>query len=237
MKNNDIKADYSLHDQAYRNRRSNGNAGWDIKEVTEQSIGEMEALLEQISLPQQARVLDLGCGAGNLSFWLEQRGYRVFGVDVSLMAIEWAKEEAALRGSSVCFAVADATSSLPCPDGSFDLVMDNHCFHCIIGVDREKYLYHTHMALKPGGYYILSTMCGDKDCLPALDGFDPDSRCLVVNGIALRYIGEAEGIMQEIRKAGFSLIKSEVRRGEAETADLFVVAQRIKHDQLQNSLP
>jgi len=67
-------------------------------------------------LPPPGRAtLDVGCGEGRVGAELEQRGYRVVGVDSSPQMVELARE----RHEAV---VADATA-LPFEDGSFDLAL------------------------------------------------------------------------------------------------------------------
>ena len=43
------------------------------------------------------------------------------------------------------------------------------------------------------------------------EGFDPETRCQLYNGIAYRYIGVADDIVNEIRNAGFSVLQWEVK--------------------------
>jgi len=51
--------------------------------------------------------LDLCCGAGPLSFWLEEQGARVTGMDIAPYMIALAKEEASRRNSTVEFFETD----------------------------------------------------------------------------------------------------------------------------------
>jgi hypothetical protein len=77
-------------------------------------------------------------------------------------------------------------------------------------------------------------MCGDirnpEDIriVCAEDGFDPTTRCVVKCGIARRYIGLAEDIVDEIRQAGFHVLHWDVRSGEVtQTTDyVAVLAQK-----------
>lgn len=217
---------YLLHNKAYRKRKDDGYPGWDSVEVIEQSIREMEAMMNKIALPKHAKVLDMGCGAGNLSFWLESMGFEVFGTDVASEAIQWAVAEASKRGSRVRFSVNDATKSLPFPENSFKLVMDNHSLHCIIGKDRRNYLQNVFRLLKPGGYYLVSTMCYERTDSDILLGFDSESRCLLREGVALRYLGTAQSIQVEIASAGFSILHSKAKYDEEDNGELLVTAQK-----------
>ena len=52
----------------------------------------------------------------------------------------------------------------------------------------------------------MGTMCGD---LP--EGFDPETRCQIVSGVACRYIGLPEDILDEVRAADLDILHWEVR--------------------------
>ncbi len=226
MNKTTLRTDYTLHDQAYLNRKRSGHVGWDSADIIENSIRQMNSLLGMLDLPKRATVLDVGCGAGNLSFWLESKGFEVFGTDVSPSAIEWAKEEAEKRGTTVSFTVSDATESLPYPSECFDIVLDNHCLHCIIGVDRDKYLCNVFNVLKPGGVYIVSTMCRDPKYSVDIKGFDPESSTIIQDGISLRYLGSAESIIGELHAVGYGILHHHIYSDETGSDELVVIAKR-----------
>lgn len=66
-------------------------------------------ILRAAGVPQQASVLDVGCGTGDLAVKLALRGHRVTGVDLSTVAVEKANERSAEAGTSeqTAFRVAD----------------------------------------------------------------------------------------------------------------------------------
>ncbi|MDZ4121177.1 MAG: class I SAM-dependent methyltransferase, partial [Candidatus Cloacimonadaceae bacterium] len=202
--------------------------GWDDADVIEQSIKDLDSMLALLKIRADGKVLDLGCGAGNLSFWLEEKGLQVSGCDISETAIEWAKEAAQDRGSSVAFRVEDATRALTYASDSFDLVVDNHCLHCIIGDDREQYLKEVERILKPGAFYLLSTMCSDSLHPIGIEGFDGQSRCIIKRGIAIRYIGMPQHIIMEFNRRGLDIIHQETRGCDSDSKDLFVIAMANK---------
>ena len=51
----------------------------------------LKSLIEY--LPTDAKILDLGCGRGRNSFFLDQYGYKVLGLDISETAIQQAKDK------------------------------------------------------------------------------------------------------------------------------------------------
>lgn len=74
-------------------------------------------------LPQNARVAEVGCGAGRLSAKLAQRAKALVVLDLSLRAVLLARERARrVRGAQVAAAVADA-EALPLAPGALDVVV------------------------------------------------------------------------------------------------------------------
>ncbi|MDD3103769.1 MAG: class I SAM-dependent methyltransferase [Candidatus Cloacimonetes bacterium] len=218
-------ADYAVHDVAYQRKRAAGFAGWsDADELAEQ-IKLLDGLFSHSAIPVAGRALDLGCGAGNISFWLESRGYSVTGIDVSRVAIDWAIEQGRLSDSIVNFAVANAAQDNLDFEDKFDLVLDNYCLHCIIGRDRDRYLSNIFHNLLPGGIYICNTMCAELRDPDELSFFDAKSRTYMRNGIALRYIGRHEDIINEIKAVGFEILQMELFTDEIQDS-MSIIAQR-----------
>lgn len=87
---------------------------------------EMEAgateFLSRLTVPAGAKVLDIGCGAGQTAIPLAKRGAQVTGVDIASNLILAARSRAAEAGVDVQFDEGDA-EDLPYPSNSFDLVL------------------------------------------------------------------------------------------------------------------
>jgi cyclopropane fatty-acyl-phospholipid synthase-like methyltransferase len=206
-----FRTDYFAHDAEYRKRRERGYPGWDgdVKSLQE-SRTNIEEFLSDSDLPPNATVLEFGCGAGDLLLPWAVKGHPVFGIDISPYAIEWTRTKARDSGLHVNLFVADITQELHLPIPPVDLIIDGHCLHCIIGPDRPMFFSNARNHLKPGGLLHINTMCGNPRSDPCLKHYDPAHRCIVINGIAIRYFGRSEDILKEITTAGFKIEKHKV---------------------------
>lgn len=220
------KTDYPGHDLIYRRRKAEGKQGWDEGDQWPSWKAEIEGLMADASFPKSGSVLELGCGAGDVALLFADRGYSVSGIDIAPTAIEWASEKAKNRGLKAEFVVGEVTDLGRWGDGTFDIVIDGHCLHCIIADDRPKVLSETHRVLKPGGLFYVNTMCGEPDDPEVAKDFDPESRCVVVGGVARRYLGRPEDILGEVKASGFRIERHEVHAGKGQQGDLIVFARK-----------
>lgn len=100
------------------------------------------------------KVLEVGCGQGDFTFFLHDKGADITGSDFSGFAVEKAIERNKVRKSAADFVVADA-HSLPFENNVFDLVFSCECLEHVH--DPQKALNELYRVLKPGGKVILTT--------------------------------------------------------------------------------
>jgi len=127
------KEGHDDYDEMYLDRAGDGNPPWEIG-------GPQPALVALIARePIGARVLDLGCGTGELALYLAARGHSVTGLDGSAVAITKARQKAAERGLTATFRVADATQ-LESIGETFDTLCDSGLLHNLDAAERGRYL-------------------------------------------------------------------------------------------------
>lgn len=209
-----MKTHYVGHDQVYQAFKKEGLAGWD---KTEEAYAERFAWMERIfsagNIPTTGKLLELGCGAGNMGVWLAEKGYEVSGVDIAPTAIQWANERAKTARSSAQFLIGSVLDLKDFADSSFDLVIDSKCFHCIIGDDRKVFLKEAARVLKNGGYLLIDSMSTPVKS-DQIKGYDPASGNTTVNGIVTRHFATPENLKKEVSEAGFVIVNSFVEIDE-----------------------
>ena len=201
-------SDYAGHDGVYCRRKEAGAVGWFLDDATYETkwLPPIDEALSQDHVPHEGCLLELGCGAGNLTVWLAKQGCQVSGIDVSLTAISWARERASEEGIEADFRTGSVVDLYEYRAETFDVVLDGYCLHCIIGADRASCLSSVYRVLRPGGWFVVLTGCKSAQT-EALEGYDPVS--CVVSGEhvpAPRYFAPPESIIQEVSRAGFEVV-------------------------------
>jgi SAM-dependent methyltransferase len=77
---------------------------------------------DRVNIPPGSRLLDVGCGAGQLTIPAARRGIQVTGLDLAANLVQQARTKAADEGLKIQVDEGDA-EELPYPDASFDVVM------------------------------------------------------------------------------------------------------------------
>jgi SAM-dependent methyltransferase len=77
---------------------------------------------ERLSIPAGTRLLDVACGAGQLTLPAARKGIKVTGLDLAANLVRQARVKAAAEGLRISIDEGDA-EHLPYPDDSFDVVM------------------------------------------------------------------------------------------------------------------
>lgn len=100
--------------------------GWKIKEIPP----ELKEAVDTGWFPPGASVLDIGCGSGEISAWLAEKGFRVTGIDYSESAIKRAKLEHGEITGKLEFKTVDICNKYS-DISKFNVLFDRGCFHAI----------------------------------------------------------------------------------------------------------
>lgn len=124
-------------------------------------IGRPQAAFVAAAPRITGRVLDAGCGTGDLALWLASRGLAVTGIDYLEAPLEAARRKGAERGLSVNFLRIDATAVASIPE-RFDAVTDCGLFHSFDDASRVAYVDALRALLEPGARVFILCMSTDE---------------------------------------------------------------------------
>jgi len=121
-------------------------------------------------------VLDVGCGVGAQTFWLNDNGFNVNAIDVSPTAIRRMMERPAPNHEAVgrrVMVVADVTRGLvDMPSNSHDAAIDVCCLqHIVNPAELSRAMSGIRSALKPGGW-LFSVLATDRHAQIAFGGME-----------------------------------------------------------------
>lgn len=119
-------------------------------------------LADQAELGSAHRVLEIGCGTGNLALLVKRTHPRleVTGLDPDPKALARAGRKARRSGLDLRLDRGFA-DQLPYPDASFDRVLSSLMFHHLDAGQRAASLREVRRVLRPGGSLHLMDMSGD----------------------------------------------------------------------------
>lgn len=152
------------------------------KRDNEEAKAFIDALLDRLSVPDGARILDLACGRGRHAAYFADKGFQVTGLDISTRSIEEAKSR--YQAPNLEFYIHDMRDYFRI--NYFDFIFN---FFTSFGYfdnpnDNRSVIRAMYAGLKPGGRVMIDFMNTEK----------------VVNDLVEREKTEAEGITFDIRR-------------------------------------
>ena len=148
-------------------------------------------------------ILDVGCGTGSLALRLAPHAAHIHGLDLSSEMVRIARERASdQHAENVTFHVGPLDESFAAlQDGSLDGICAFSLLHLI--EDRAAALERIYRLLKPGGFFVSSTVCLGDAWLP----YGPLLWAMRVFGKAPRLEHFSRGTLEaDLRRAGFTYL-------------------------------
>ena len=129
-----------------------------------------DPLIELMSLRSSQRVLDVGCGSGQLAVAIAPRVAEVMGVDLTPAMLAEAQAHAQAAGVvNVRWQVADSVALLV-KDANFDVVVSRSMFHH--AADPSAPFTERRRVGAPGGRIFVSDLAPDPPKSPAADAIE-----------------------------------------------------------------
>ena len=120
----------------------------DFKEA-EEFITQLTTVLK---LPENSKIIDLACGRGRHSIYLNKMGFDVLGLDLSRQSIEYDRQ---FENDSLHFQVHDMRQPIMSPDVDAVFNLFTSFGYFITESDDQKVFHSVHEVLKKDGYFVL----------------------------------------------------------------------------------
>jgi len=196
----------------YRARRDTGKTGWASDQSYQRKTTAFDGLIERYGIVPGARVLELGCGAGNTTVYMAERGFHAHGIDIVPEAIAWAEQKAEELRATADFRLESVTDLASFADGTFDLVFDGDCLWMVIGEDRAKCFANVFRTLKPGGIlyaqaHLADPQFTDRWELGPSSWFDPVTRVTTAADMPMYQFCVETEFHHELERAGLDILR------------------------------
>jgi len=112
----------------------------------------LDTICERLRVKRGEKILDAGCGTGNLAMKIQERGGVVTGVDFCREALMICQR----KNPHIKTVLTDLTKPLPFPDNYFDKVASNNVLYTIAKEKQIDVLRELNRVLKPGGVLVIS---------------------------------------------------------------------------------
>ena len=193
-----------LHGTKHFGYYNRGDSRWQFQKAMRQME---EQLANAIALPEGSKILDAGCGVGDVASYLaSHKGYQVDGIDILDFNIEEAKKRIETRGlGDLVHVQLMSYQELKFPAKSFDATYTMETF--VHSDSPDKALEGFYKVLKPGAKLVMFEYARDEDSKMskrAQDSFRYINKYAAMPGFQQFTHGSLEKL---IKQAGFENIQ------------------------------
>lgn len=111
-------------------------------------------ICDELEIKKGEKILEAGCGTGNLALEIKKRGGDVVGLDNCREALDIYKK----KDPNAEVVLADLTQKLPFPDNYFDKITSNNTLYTILRKKQLAIVKEFYRVLKPGGMVVVSNL-------------------------------------------------------------------------------
>jgi len=112
----------------------------------------LETICQELKIKKEERVLDAGCGPGNLTIKIKQAGGQVVALDNCKEALRAVQK----KDPEIKTVLADLTKNLPFPNNYFDKIVCNNVLYVMPKKQRLHTMREFYRVLKPKGKIVVS---------------------------------------------------------------------------------
>ena len=114
----------------------------------------LETICDELEIKPGEKILEAGCGTGNLALKIKERGAKVVGLDNCQEALDIYRK----KDPTAELVLADLAKKLPFPDNYFDKIASNNTLYAVPREKRDQLMKESLRILKPGGKIVLANM-------------------------------------------------------------------------------
>ncbi|MYK35837.1 MAG: class I SAM-dependent methyltransferase, partial [Chloroflexi bacterium] len=180
---------------------------------THAQAGALASAASMLGDRRYGTAMDIGAGPGFTAFAVADHCDRIVATDVTPEMLEQARSLRGERGAPQTELMLTAAESLPCRDGSLDLITCRTAAHHFLNVD--SWLAEVHRALAPGGELILIDTISPDDAQATSWMHDIE---IWRDPSHVRNLTEAEWV-DAIERAGLRVAETAISRVDLEYPD------------------
>lgn len=121
-----------------------------MKENSALEASPSEWLVKNLALLPRGRALDVAMGFGRNAFYLAENGFQVEGVDISVEAVAYVREQTAVSGLDIAVVAADLEADFHIESGRYDVII---CFNYL----QRSLISEIKKGLRKGGMVVYET--------------------------------------------------------------------------------